>query len=124
MASSMARSDMQFSAGAEQALLGYTWPGNAREMENVVQRAVILASSDTIAPEHLHLPNVSGTATIAMKNDVEVAENPANGLKSLEKAHIMNTLAAVNGSRKLAAQKLGMSERTLRHKLQHYREGV
>jgi two-component system response regulator FlrC len=44
-------------------------------------------------------------------------------LKQLEKEHIMNVLASVNGSRTLAAQKLGMSERTLRHKLQHYREG-
>jgi two-component system response regulator FlrC len=124
MVSSMGRGNMQFSAGAEQALLSYTWPGNAREMENVVQRAVILANHELVAPEHLHLPNVSGHATEAMTHATEATENPANGLKSLEKAHIMNTLASVNGSRKLAAQKLGMSERTLRHKLQHYREGT
>ena len=122
MAGSMGRGSMQFSAGAEQALLQYSWPGNAREMENVVQRAVILATNDIVAPEHLHLPNVIGH-TLAVEAEQPVSENPANGLKTLEKAHIMNTLASVNGSRKLAAQKLGMSERTLRHKLQHYREG-
>ena len=58
-----------------------------------------------------------------MISDRNSDEEPeAQDLKSLEKAHIMSTLASVNGSRKLAAQKLGMSERTLRHKLQQYRE--
>lgn len=124
MASAMGRGAMLFSEAAEQAMLHYPWPGNARELENVVQRAVILASGESIAPQHLHLPaneqNVaSGSATEAS----DATAIPANNLKSLEKTHIMNTLASVNGSRKLAAQKLGMSERTLRHKLQHYREG-
>jgi two-component system response regulator FlrC len=43
-------------------------------------------------------------------------------MKSLERAHIMEALDAVKGSRRLAAQRLGMSERTLRYKLQQYRE--
>jgi two-component system response regulator FlrC len=43
-------------------------------------------------------------------------------MKSLERTHILEALAAVNGSRKLAAQRLGMSERTLRYKMQQYRE--
>jgi two-component system response regulator FlrC len=43
-------------------------------------------------------------------------------IKSLEKAHILEALSAVDGSRKLAAQRLGMSERTLRYKLQQFRE--
>ena len=42
-------------------------------------------------------------------------------LKSRERAHILKTLAAVNGVRKAAAERLGMSERTLRYKLQQYR---
>ena len=42
--------------------------------------------------------------------------------RRLPTRHIMTTLASVDGSRKLAAQKLGMSERTLRYKLQQYRE--
>jgi len=123
MASSMDRNGLQFSPGAEQALLQYAWPGNAREMENVVQRAVILATGDTIAVEHLHLPSAAGMTAPLIETAAETEQNSGNGLKSLEKAHIMNVLASVHGSRKLAAQKLGMSERTLRHKLQHYREG-
>lgn len=116
MASAMGRGAMRFSEDAEQAMLHYAWPGNARELENVVQRAVILASGEAIASQHLHLPAQN---TPAIAESVGVADD----LKSLEKAHIMNALNSVNGSRKLAAQKLGMSERTLRHKLQQYREG-
>ena len=119
MAASMERGIMHFSSAAEQTLLRYSWPGNTREMENVIQRAVILSNGDTVHPEHLHLSAETPQAEV-----VQLGEEAAgNDLKSLEKAHVMNVLASVNGSRKLAAQKLGMSERTLRHKLQHYREG-
>jgi two-component system response regulator FlrC len=122
MASAMGRGGLRLDASAERALQEYDWPGNVREMENVIQRAVILAPAEIVKPEHLHLP-ARQTATempSASRNSEEEPE--AHDLKSLEKAHIMSTLASVNGSRKLAAQKLGMSERTLRHKLQQYRE--
>ena len=116
MASAMGRGTMRFSEDAERAMLHYPWPGNARELENVVQRAVILASGEAITSQHLHLPAQNNPA---MPESVGVADD----LKSLERAHIMNALNSVSGSRRLAAQKLGMSERTLRHKLQQYREG-
>jgi two-component system response regulator FlrC len=116
MALAMGRAGMRLDQAAEQALLHYDWPGNVREMENIIQRAVILAPGDTVKPEHLHL---SAKAVVAAPDS---AAEDAHDLKSLEKAHIMATLASVNDSRKLAAQKLGMSERTLRHKLQQYRE--
>ncbi|MCX7628164.1 MAG: sigma-54 dependent transcriptional regulator [Methylophilaceae bacterium] len=118
MAAAMGRI-LTFSAQAEQAMLDYPWPGNVRELENVVQRAVILASGDTVAPQHLHLPTQAQVGA-SVANEAPLTSD--SDLKSLEKAHIMNVLASVNGSRKLAAQKLGMSERTLRYKLQKYRE--
>lgn len=118
MALAMGRSGMQLDEAAQRALLQYEWRGNVREMENVIQRAVILAPGDVIKPEHLHL-----TAYPERASDEAVTPvGEASDLKSLEKSHIMATLASVDGSRKLAAQKLGMSERTLRHKLQQYRE--
>lgn len=122
MASAMGRGGLKLDAGAERALQEYDWPGNVREMENVIQRAVILAPAEIVKPEHLHLPARQTASEMPGVNRNSEEEPEAHDLKSLEKAHIMSTLASVSGSRKLAAQKLGMSERTLRHKLQQYRE--
>jgi two-component system response regulator FlrC len=114
------------SGGAQAALSRYTWRGNIRELENVLQRATILAPGSVIEPEHLCLPGVSpGAEQPAAAQAAEVAAPPLpvrpTDLKSLEKTHILETLAAVNGVRKLAAERLGMSERTLRYKLAQYR---
>ncbi len=82
----------------------------------MIQRAIILAA-DTIDSEHIHLPNSTSDEEI-IEN---VEESPISDMKTLERKHILDTLAAVNGSRKLAVKRLGISERTLRYKLQQYR---
>lgn len=100
-------------------LMRYAWPGNVRELENVIQRAMILAA-DVIEVEHLNLPETVFFG--ARTGDHGNTPPPLlRDIKSLERSHIMETLAAVNGSRKLAVQRLGISERTLRYKLQQYR---
>jgi len=116
------------SPAAAARLTAYGWRGNIRELENVMQRAMILAPGSVIAEEHLCLPASapaqSAPARIAggrPGEPVAGAEGPPSDLKSLEKAHILETLAAVNGVRKVAAERLGMSERTLRYKLAQYR---
>ena len=99
-------------------LMCYAWPGNVRELENVIQRAMILAA-DVIEVAHLNLPE---TVFFGMRSGArDSTPPPSQDIKSLERSHIMETLAAVNGSRKLAVQRLGISERTLRYKLQQYR---
>jgi two-component system response regulator FlrC len=135
------RRSFSLSPAAEAALARYTWRGNVRELENVLQRATILAPGSVIEPEHLALPGgpdrAAATAAkvepaglgseAAGKAAADVAASGAappsrpTDLKSLEKTHILETLAAVNGVRKLAAERLGMSERTLRYKLAQYR---
>lgn len=110
---------ISLSAGAARQLTQYGWPGNIRELENVIQRALILATGDVIEPEHLQLPRMLQVETLPAGG--AATELPLD-MRSLEKAHIMEALDAVNGSRKQAAQRLGMSERTLRYKLQQYRE--
>lgn len=121
LASSVGRHGMAFSADAERQLTQYSWPGNIRELENVIQRAMILAPGEVIECEHLYLPKVAVSVSA-----LPLAENSVKSssmdMKSLEKAHIVETLAAVKGSRKQAAERLGISERTLRYKLQQYRE--
>ena len=104
---------------AKRSLQRYAWPGNARELENAMQRAVILATGP-IESAHLNLPE-SPADTVSLNDVQEAGAPPLRDIKSLEREHILRTLAAVNGSRKLAVQKLGISERTLRYKLQQYR---
>ena len=114
------RHGLSLSKQAEERLTRYTWPGNIRELENVIQRAMILAPGNVIEVVHLHLPEA---AKIAAPSVATVADTSRpQDMKSLERTHILDTLAAVKGSRKQAAEQLGMSERTLRYKLQRLRE--
>lgn len=116
------RSNLTLSAEAERQLTGYGWEGNIRELENVMQRAVILAAGPAILAADLMLDSGSGLAEqVARVVDVSDGEGDAD-MRTLEKRHILETLAAVGGVKKLAAEKLGISERTLRYKLQRYRE--
>ncbi len=104
---------------AKCSLERYAWPGNVRELENVIQRAMILATG-LIEAAHLNL-SVSPVSEIYPEKASGKKDSPLRDIKSLERDHILQTLAAVNGSRKLAVEKLGISERTLRYKLQQYR---
>lgn len=111
------------SLAAQVRLTSYGWEGNIRELDNVMQRALILAPGDTVDVEHLYLPEMS--AKIAGVRAPLMAEGEPTAIldiKELEKRHILEMLHAVGGVRKLAAERLNMSERTLRHKLQQYRE--
>jgi two-component system response regulator FlrC len=122
------RSGLRLSPSAEEALRRHAWPGNVRELENVIQRAVILASGDAVEAEALHLAASPGGGAIshalpAAPIPLPVADTPKTGnIRDLEREHILETLASAGGSRKLASERLGMPERTLRHKLKQYRE--
>ncbi|WP_394808000.1 sigma-54-dependent transcriptional regulator [Nitrosomonas sp.] len=110
------QSPCRMTKAAIEKLTQHTWPGNVRELENVMQRAMILATN-TIETEHIDLPKADSSHETDTKN----ADSSSQDIKTLERNHILETLAAVNGSRKLAVKKLGISERTLRYKLQQYR---
>jgi two-component system response regulator FlrC len=118
------RTGVTFSDAAELALTAHDWPGNVRELENVVQRALILSTGAVIEPVHLNL--VSRPIASCPAVSVQVAHNDvekrAENMKDLEREHILQTLAEAGGSRKLTIERLGISERTLRYKLQQYRE--
>lgn len=132
------RVGMQLSPAAEWALKNHSWPGNVREMENVIQRALILAPDEMIEPAHLNLApetgNVLNENVVLPAEATDVAfvapagassqELPprTDNMRDLEREHILRTLAEVGGSRKLAVERLGLSERTLRYKLAQYRD--
>jgi two-component system response regulator FlrC len=103
------------STAAEQALAAHGWPGNVRELDNVVQRAVILAGGGAVEAAHLSFESagaaVADSAADALDDD----------LKSHERRLILEALKAGGGSRKYAAEKLGLSPRTLRYKLARMR---
>lgn len=114
------RNGFSLSGPALAELTGYTWPGNIRELGNVIQRAMILAPDSVIRPEHLMLPRTA-PRPVADPARTHVASGEV-GLKDVERETILGTLKRMDGSRRRTAEALDMSERTLRHKLKQYRE--
>lgn len=114
---------------AKQKLKDHKWPGNVRELDNIIQRALILQSEDMITPDDLHFEVFSKSyeSTAMHEGSAEVREDSSvnslnNDLKSHEQNLIIETLRSLNGSRKATAEKLGISQRTLRYKLAKIRE--
>ena len=102
-----------FNRGAMKALSDYDWPGNIRELQNVVERAAILAAGPTLAIE----PGL-------LREDGGRGERPGSGrLLDLEKAHIREVLRATRGvieGPKGAARRLGLHPNTLRSRLKKH----
>src|SRR5258706_5415623 len=107
---------LSLSPHAERKLLQHDWPGNARELTNIVQRAAWLASGGIIHAADLDTGVAAGECAAAPIRAQEVGLD--HDLKERERELIMATLRVTGGSRKLTAERLGISPRTLRHKLQ------
>jgi two-component system response regulator HydG len=109
---------------AQRRLLGYDWPGNIRELQNVLERAMVLAEQDVIGPEHLP-PEVRPSEGVVPPDEAHpaVPEDPRAGLLSLEeieRRHVMRVLEATGGSREEASRILGISRRTLTRMVQRW----
>jgi two-component system response regulator PilR (NtrC family) len=105
------------------ALLAYAFPGNVRELENVLERAVALCEGNTIKPEDLRL-NSGGVRTLGTApadDDADDADAAETGLDSyisnLEREAIMKALQETRYNKTAAAKKLGITFRALRYKL-------
>jgi len=102
---------------AARILMRIQWPGNVRELENVMERAVLLCRGKLIDKDDLFIGEKPKAAGVS-----EFSSVPAGSLKEMEERMILNTLNQTNGNRTHAAEILGISVRTLRNKLNEYRE--
>jgi two-component system response regulator FlrC len=109
------------SADAAQLLLGYSWPGNIRELDNLLQRAMILANSAVIEAPHIRFESLREVALPrALAPVVELGRALRGSLRATEKRILMDALRA-GQSRREVAEQLGISPRTLRYKLAQLR---
>jgi two-component system response regulator FlrC len=119
----------QFEPEAEARLLSHAWPGNVRELDNLMQRAMILSDGERIRAMDIHFESIDGDMRSTPAASGQAPADDGNGrnrltddLRSVEEQMILDALRNGNGSRKQAAELLGISPRTLRHKLQRLRE--
>src|SRR5277367_493628 len=135
------------SAEAAHLLLTYPWPGNVRELDNLLQRALILVNGPVIRPEHIQFELANdaagmtgvgitvatlpiravtkasaGAVVSAATSDSAAAGSLANSLGQAERDLILDALRSGQGNRREAAERLGISPRTLRYKLARLRE--
>ena len=103
----------EVSTSAMNTLMGHAWPGNIRELEHTVERAIILATSDTIA--HFDLPDpVHTDSAQASLEPVNIAEV----LRAKERELVENALRAEGGVQARAARRLGVSRANLNYRIQ------
>jgi DNA-binding NtrC family response regulator len=109
-----------FSAGATAALYQYDWPGNVRELENVIERAVALAQSETISLRELPLEiSILGGNVV---EDIQKAGLTLREARSnFERQYILNILEKVQWNQTEASRILGLHRNTLAWKLQRLR---
>ena len=99
-------------------LLKHSWNGNVRELENTIERAVLISSGEHILPENLLMEPSESGAQAPAEPDLKVGIT----VRDMEKDLIFRTLEKVNDNRTHAADLLGISIRTLRNKLREYKE--
>jgi len=111
-----------FSEQAFELLRQYRWPGNIRELKNVVERAVLYARGEYIEPCDLALSSLS-TASESADLSVVGKQFEFNSLAEMERTHIEATLKATNWNKSRTASILGIERSTLDRKIKRYRLG-
>jgi two-component system response regulator FlrC len=110
------------SADAAQLLLAYEWPGNIRELDNLLQRAMILSNGPLIEAAHIQFETMrAAPATRGSAAVVDLGGQPLRGSLRLAEGQILLTALRAGATRREVAQKLGISPRTLRYKLAQLR---
>jgi two-component system, NtrC family, response regulator HydG len=116
-----------FPPEARERLAAHPWPGNVRELKNVVHRAYVLSDDEVsvdLDGEFAAAPERSATRSFEAPSSNEVVIRVGTSLDLAERALIMATLRAVDGSKSKAAQVLGISLKTLYNRLHAYGGGA
>jgi transcriptional regulator with PAS, ATPase and Fis domain len=111
------RPNLTFSEDALEKLNSHNWPGNVRELQNIVQRAVIMSSSDVIKSDSIP---IDGEGTPMVSLDWVSSLPIGQTLRMVETHFILETLKNHRGNRTHAAKTLGISLRTLRNKINEF----
>jgi two-component system, NtrC family, response regulator AtoC len=114
------------SQAAIERLLSYGYPGNVRELENAIERAVIMADSETLEPEGFSFFDIKGAMKesreeLAVHADAAPSDGASNKIKDLERQAIVRALKRMDGHREKSAAELGVTRRTLLNKIKEYR---
>ncbi|MEY2851535.1 MAG: hypothetical protein RL549_234 [Verrucomicrobiota bacterium] len=115
---------LKFSAAAKKALQSYRWPGNVRELENVVQRAVVCATADTIEPADLSLelgglgPSTEGGSD--WWQSLQASASGGDVLAAAEKMLVEQALRKADGNVQRAAEILGVTRAALRTRIERH----
>jgi len=104
-----------FTPDAERLMVGYQWPGNVRELRNLIERLVILGSSELIEPQHL--PVQFAATQVRQAAVPEASTDEPRTLAEVERAYIAQIMQRVESNKRKAAKILGISRQTLRKKL-------
>ncbi|MGD9817269.1 MAG: sigma-54-dependent transcriptional regulator [Desulfomonilaceae bacterium] len=113
------RSLKGFHPRALDAMMRYSWPGNIRELENVVERAVILTMDEYVSFSELP-ESISGETATTIQAPSKSGIVPGMTIRELEKELILVTLEHNDGNRTRTAGFLGITRRTLQNKLKEY----
>ena len=97
---------------AEKKLLSYSWPGNVRQLRNVIESALVLGEGKEIRPDDLVLPENAGPS--------RAVDWEPMSLQELERQHVLRVLEHTEGNKKKAAELLGIERCTLYSKLKNY----
>jgi DNA-binding NtrC family response regulator len=103
-------SSKRFSPSTSEMINAYSWPGNARELSNAMERAAILSNTEIILPEHLPV-------TMQKKSVEDNSQASVKTIQEMESEAIVKALKQTSGNRTRAAELLGISRRALIYKL-------
>ena len=108
------------SAYAMDILARYPFPGNVRELENIIERSVALETSNIVLPESLTLSDFKGTLSKKGRRRLDLGSDGINleaAMAEIEKDYILKAMEVARGSKQRAAKLLGISMRSLRYRL-------